>query len=66
VCQQTAVEFVAAHSEDFAQVSGHPQFGECLGAWDKSTGLWVFGPQADQLLEQRLLEFGGFNVVSQA
>jgi hypothetical protein len=63
---ELAKAFVAANGDDFAQVSGHPQFGECLGAWDKSTGLWVFGPKADELLEQRLLEFGGFNDVSQA
>jgi hypothetical protein len=31
--------FVAAHGEDFAQVSGHPEFGDCLGAWDRTTGL---------------------------
>jgi hypothetical protein len=64
--RETAKVFVAAHGEDFAQVSGHPEFGDCLGAWDRTTGLWVFGPKADALMEQKLMEFGGFNVVSEA
>ena len=63
VYSETAKAFVAAHGEDFAQVSGHPEFGDCIGAWDKTTGLWVFGPKAEALLE---IAIGGFNVVSQA
>jgi hypothetical protein len=66
VYSETAKAFVAAHGEDFAQVSGHPEFGDCVGAWDKTTGLWVFGPEADELLERRIAEFGGSNVISEA
>jgi hypothetical protein len=64
VYSETAKAFVAAHGSDFAQVSGHPVFGDCLGAWDSTTGLWVFGPKADELLDQRLKDFGGCNAVS--
>ncbi len=65
--KQLAAEFIAAHGKDFAQVTGHPKFGNCIGAWDKTTGLWVFGPRADELLEQKLIEFGGSsNAVSEA
>jgi hypothetical protein len=63
---EIAKAFVLAHGEDFAQVSGHPEFGDCIGAWDKTTGLWVFGPEADELLERAIAEFGGLNVISEA
>jgi hypothetical protein len=57
IAAAVARAFYAAHPGDFVQVTDHPKYGNTLGAYDKSTGLWVIGPDAIRMMEEKLEAF---------